>query len=170
MNKEMIFNFEEDLENLRIKVERSFDAPLDLVWAAWTEAEILDQWWAPKPCKAETKSMDFSEGGRWLYAMVGSEGGKHWGLKSFLKISARKSFSNRSVFCDENGEVNPATTGSTWVNSFVETQGRTLVTNEILCDSLAHLEAHVRNGFKEGFSMGLGNLDTLLARIRNGKS
>jgi len=66
--------------------------------------------------------------------------------------------------------VNPATTGSTWVNSFVEAQGITLVTNDIRCDSLAHLEAQIKMGFKEGYTACLGNLDELLARVQqNGK-
>ena len=169
MNQENIFNFILDKDNLKIKVERSFNAPLDLVWSAWTEAEILDQWWAPKPYKAETKSMDFSEGGRWLYAMVSPEGQKHWDVKDFKTIVPKKSFSYRSAFCDENGKVNPATTGSMWVNSFVETQGTTLVINEIFGDSLAHLEGHLKNGFKEGFTAGLGNLDEVLVRLQKGK-
>src|SRR6185295_7918819 len=148
MNSEKIFNFTVDKDNLVVKVERSFDAPLDMVWSAWTEAELLDQWWAPKPFKAETKSMDFSEGGRWLYAMVGPEGQRHWGLNNFSAIVPRKSFTYRSLFCDENGTVKPETTGSTWVNSFVETKGVTLVTNDVLCDSLGHLEAQIKMGFK----------------------
>lgn len=165
MNLEKIFNFTVDKDNLTVKIERSFDAPVDLVWSAWTEAELLDQWWAPKPWRAETKSMDFSEGGRWLYAMVSPEGEKRWGLKNFSKIIPRKSFRYQSIFCDENGKVAPGTTSSTWVNSFVESNGITLVTNDILCESLAHLEAQIKMGFKEGYSMGLANLDELLARL-----
>ncbi len=165
MNTEKIFNFIVDKENLAVKVERSFDAPLDLVWSAWTDAEILDQWWAPKPWKAETKAMDFSEGGRWLYAMVSPQGERHWDLKTFSRIAPRKTFTYRSRFCDENGNVDPATTGSTWINSFVETNSVTLVTNDVRCDSLAHLEMHIKMGFKEGFSMGLGQLEELLAEL-----
>jgi len=166
MSSDKIFNFTVDKENLTVKVERSFDAPLDQVWSAWTESEFLDQWWGPKPYRVETKSMDFSEGGRWLYAMVSPEGQKHWALKDFVKITPRKSFTYRSLFCDENGKVNPATTGSTWVNSFVENNGVTVVTNDILCDSLAHLEAQVKMGFKEGYTAGLDQLEELLARLR----
>jgi uncharacterized protein YndB with AHSA1/START domain len=169
VSKEKIFNFVVDKENLSVKVERTFDAPLDLVWSAWTEAELLDQWWAPKPFKAETKSMDFSEGGRWLYAMVGPQGEKHWGLKNFTKIAPGKSFTYQSIFCDENGKVNPGATSSMWVNSFVEKDGVTLVTNDIRCETLAHLEAQVKMGFKEGYSAGLDNLEELLARLRKGK-
>ena len=167
MNTDHIFNFIVDKENLAVKVERSFDAPLDLVWSAWTEAELLDQWWAPKPFKAETKSMDFSEGGRWLYAMVSPEGQKHWGLKNFSTIAPRKNFTYQSIFCDENGKVNPGATSSTWVNTFVENEGITLVTNDIRCETLAHLEAQIKMGFKEGYTACLDNLEELLARLRN---
>jgi len=165
MSAEKIFNFVVDKDNLTVKIERSFDAPVDLVWAAWTEAELLDQWWGPKPWRAETKSMDFSEGGRWLYAMVSPEGEKRWGLKNFSKIVPRKNFTYQSIFCDENGKVAPGTTSSTWFNSFSESKGATLVTNDIRCESLAHLEAQIKMGFKEGYSMGLGQLDELLARL-----
>jgi uncharacterized protein YndB with AHSA1/START domain len=166
MSTKKIFNFTVDKENLAIKVERNFEAPLELVWAAWTESELLEKWWGPKPCKAETKHMDFREGGRWLYAMVLPDGQRHWGLQNFMKIIPRKSFTYRSVFCDENGNVKPGTTGSTWTNTFVENNGITMVTNDILCDSLAHLEAHVKMGFKEGFTMGLDQLEELLASLR----
>ena len=44
-----------DLPNNRLIVVRDFDAPVDLVWRAWTESELLDLWWAPKPWRAQTK-------------------------------------------------------------------------------------------------------------------
>jgi uncharacterized protein YndB with AHSA1/START domain len=165
MSQGKIFNFTVDKDNLSVKVERSFDAPVDLVWSAWTESELLDQWWGPSPCHVETKSMDFSEGGKWLYAMVLPQGDRFWGSQTYSKITPRKSYTFRSLFCDENGKVDPATTGSTWVNTFVEKGGVTLVTNDIRCDSLAHLEAQIQRGFKEGYSVGLDQLDGLLARL-----
>ena len=166
MNTDNIFNFIIDKENLSVKVERSFDAPLDLVWSAWTEAELLDQWWAPKPYKAETKVMDFSEGGRWQYAMVSPEGQKHWDLKVFQKIDPKNGFTYLSRFCDEDGNIAPTTQGSTWINTFVETGGTTLVTNDIRVPSIEHLEAQIKMGFKEGYAMGLQNLEDLLARLQ----
>jgi PhnB protein len=163
MNKEIRFTI--DKEKLTVKVERAFDAPADLVWSAWTESDLLNQWWGPSPCRVETKSMDFSEGGKWLYAMVLPEGQKFWGSMTYSKINPKKGFFFRSLFCDENGVVAPGTTGSNWTNSFVETDGVTVVTNDIVCDSLAHLEAQVNRGFKEGYSAGLSQLEELLARL-----
>ena len=74
LNKETIYT--KDLENKKIKVTREFDAPVEKVWRAWTEKELLDQWWAPRPWKAVTQSMNFSNGGTWLYYMEGPDGSR----------------------------------------------------------------------------------------------
>src|SRR5688572_6195752 len=106
MKQSLFMNFLVNKENKQIKVEREFDAPLNLVWAAWTESEILDQWWAPKPWKTETKEMNFTEGGYWLYAMKGPEGEVHWCRADYQSIKPLKSFSGLDAFCDEAGNVN----------------------------------------------------------------
>lgn len=68
------FDFTVDKATKTVYVTREFDAGLDLVWDAFTKQEILDQWWAPKPWMSETKSMDFTVGGRRFYAMVSPDG------------------------------------------------------------------------------------------------
>ncbi len=161
-----IFNFTVDKENLLVTIERSFDAPVDLVWRAWTEAELLAQWWAPRPWMAVTKDMDFREGGRWLYAMTGPDGTKMWDLKTFLKIDPKKSFTYRSTFSDENGDLAPGALGSTWVNTFTAKDGGTLVTNAIKNESLERMERMIQMGFKEGYTMGLDQLEELLQGLR----
>ena len=163
MSKALLFNFGVDRENSTINVERAFDAPLDLVWAAWTEADILDQWWAPRPWKTQTRSMDFREGGRWLYCMAGPEGEKHWCLFDYLKIEPHKSFSGRDAFCDEQGNLNTAQPRSHWENTFTGEEDRSLVQVTIRFDTLSDLEAIIQMGFKEGFTMGLENLDQYIA-------
>jgi len=157
-------NFSVDKENKKVKVERGFAAPIDKVWAAWTQSEILDQWWAPKPWKAETKSMDFREGGRWLYAMVSPEGEKHWSFADYFSIDPQKSFSGNDGFCDEDGNVTDEFPGSTWHISFAGQENQTVVTVHISYASLDDLEKTLEMGFQEGFTMGLSNLEELLAQ------
>ena len=53
VNSKMQIN--KDVDNKKMTITRSFDAPVSDVWRAWTESKLLDQWWAPKPWKAETK-------------------------------------------------------------------------------------------------------------------
>ncbi|WP_188935019.1 SRPBCC family protein [Dyadobacter endophyticus] len=164
MKTSLVMNFSVDKENNRINVEREFAAPVAKVWAAWTQSELLDQWWAPRPWKARTKSMDFREGGSWLYAMVGPEGEEHWAKLDYKTINPQKSFSGIDAFCDENGKLNEEFARSTWTNTFTETDGSTTVSVVIQYDKYEDIEQIMQMGFKEGFTMALGNLDELLEK------
>jgi len=154
-------NFSVDKENSKIKVEREFAAPVAKVWSAFTESEILDQWWAPEPWKARTKTMDFREGGYWLYAMVGPDGSEHWARADYRSITPLKNYTATDNFCDSNGNPTGTIASAKWVNSFNETEGMTLVTIEIQFEKLADLETHIEMGFKEGITAALENLDAL---------
>jgi uncharacterized glyoxalase superfamily protein PhnB/uncharacterized protein YndB with AHSA1/START domain len=159
----LAFDFTVDKKNNTINVKREFDADLNLVWRAWTEPEIIDQWWAPHPFKTQTKSMDFRVGGSWLYAMISPEGQKHWCRADYKKIEPKKMYSGLDGFCDENGTINKEFPRSTWTNNFTATGETTTVNVQIAYDSLADLEKIISLGFKEGFTMALGNLDQYIA-------
>lgn len=159
MKSNLKFDFTVNKENNTVNVSREFAANLELVWEAWTNPEILDQWWAPKPYRTETKSMDFREGGMWLYAMISPENVKHWCKNDYHKIVHQSMFSGLDAFCDEKGEVNKAMPRTFWTNTFNE-QGETTTVNIVAqYDSLADLEMVIKMGFKEGFTMALENLD-----------
>lgn len=159
----MLFDFLVDKENQKITVKRRFDAPLDIVWAAWTEADILDQWWAPKPWRAETKSLDFREGGRWHYAMIGPDGDRQWCFFDYHTINPQQSYSGQDAFCDEHAVADDTKPIVKWLNQFSEIAGKsTLVEIELGFEDLAGLESIIQMGFKEGFTMGLENLDEYL--------
>jgi uncharacterized glyoxalase superfamily protein PhnB/uncharacterized protein YndB with AHSA1/START domain len=155
--------FEVDRENNQIRVERSFRAPLDLVWAAWTEADILDQWWGPSPWRAETKYMDFREGGYWIYAMVGPENERHWSRADFVRIIPGQYFCGYDGFCDEEGNLMPSMPRNKWENTFTDQGDTTLVHVLLTFDTLEDLEKILAMGFREGFTAGLENLDRHLA-------
>lgn len=161
MKNDLLMDFSVDKENLRIHVEREFAAPLADVWLAWTTSEILDKWWAPKPWKAHTKSMDFSVGGYWLYAMIGPQGEEHWSRADYKSITHFESFSGEDAFCDENGNINDNHLGSFWTYQFTDQLDKTLVSIEIKYAELSDLEANLEMGFKEGFTAGMENLDQL---------
>lgn len=164
MKTSLVMNFSVDKENNRVNVEREFAAPVGKVWAAWTQSELLDQWWAPRPWKARTKSQDFREGGTWIYAMVGPEGEEHWAKLDYKKIDPQKSFSGIDAFCDENGKLNEEFARSTWTNTFTEADGTTTVSVVIQYDKYEDIQQIMEMGFKEGFTMALGNLDELLEK------
>jgi uncharacterized protein YndB with AHSA1/START domain len=166
MNVNLAFDFSVDKENKTITVKREFDAEVALVWDAYTKSEILDQWWAPKPWKARTKTMDFREGGHWHYAMVGPEGEEHWALANYKKIEPRKAFTGLDAFADAEGKVNEQMPQSKWEVSFTDKGQITLVQIHISYDDLAQLETTIQMGFKEGLSMAMEGLDELLPSLK----
>ena len=162
MNKTV---FTKDEVNKKMTVERTFNAPLPLVWKAWTDPEILDQWWAPKPFKTETQSMDFSEGGRWLYVMAGPEGERHWCKVDYHRIDPENFFQGLDGFCDENGVPSQELPSMMWHVGFDRAGSTTNVVVNIDFPTAEAMNAIIEMGFKEGFSMAHENLDALLAEV-----
>jgi uncharacterized protein YndB with AHSA1/START domain len=160
----LLFDFIVDKATKTIHITREFAADLDLVWDAFTKAEILDQWSAPKPYRARTKEMDFREGGRWLYAMVSPEDVKHWSLVEFIKIQPKSSFSTKNSFSDENGN-SISNAFSLVKNSFKAGAEITTVYVEKKFDDLSVLEMMVSKGFKEGTAAAMNNLDEYLLTV-----
>lgn len=156
-----------DVANKKLIVSREFDAPLAQVWKAWTESSLLDQWWAPRPWKAVTKTMDFRDGGHWLYYMLGPDGTKQWCRADFKSIIPQKSFSLIDVFCNQEGETNTDFPKMDWENKFSETSSGTMVKVEISFATVADMDKILEMGFKEGFTAAHGNLDELLASQLN---
>lgn len=96
--------FTEDLENNQLIAVHTFNAPVEKVWKAWSDADILCQWWAPMPYTCRIDAMDFKEGGHWIYNMIGPEGDVHRGRMDFLRIEEFAELEAEDYFCDENGE------------------------------------------------------------------
>ena len=160
---DLLFDFTVDKATKKVFITREFDAGLSLVWDAFTKAEILDQWWAPKPYASKTKFMDFKVGGRRFYAMVSPEGQENWQLQKYTSISPKTNFKYFSAFADKN--ENPSLPGSDWDLSFSEQNGITKVSITIKNDSLERMEKMIEMGFKEGFTMTLNYLEELLATL-----
>lgn len=155
-------HFTKDLPGKKLHVTRDFDAPVAKVWRAWTQRDILDQWWAPRPFKAETKSLDFTPGGMWHYCMVGPNGERHWCRVDFEAIDRERSFTATGAFCDEHAAINNNLPPMHWHTEFAATPNGTQVNVTIRFDNEADLKAIVDMGFQGGFTMGLNNLEEWL--------
>jgi uncharacterized protein YndB with AHSA1/START domain len=160
-NKELTMT--KDIAAKKIHIAREFDAPVESVWQAWTSSDLLDEWWAPRPWKTETVSMDFREGGRWRYDMVGPDNARHHCFIDYQTIVPEKQFSGIDGFCDQNGKPSDLLPSMNWKVTFVEASGITRVNVEITFAQITDMETILQMGFKEGFTSALGNLDELLA-------
>lgn len=57
-----------------IRITRIYDAPVALVWDAWTDPAQVGQWWGPRGFTITTHSKDLRPGGSWVYTMHGPDG------------------------------------------------------------------------------------------------
>jgi uncharacterized protein YndB with AHSA1/START domain len=161
INKTMII-FSKDTANKRLDIVREFKAAHQKVWRAWTESDKLDRWWAPKPWRAETKTMDFKNGGHWLYAMISPGGEMKWNICTFHHIDAMSSFKSSCIFSDEHGTPLAGFPTMYWLVEMSENSDVTTVTVTITFDDVAGLEQIVEMGFEAGFTICLNQLETLL--------
>jgi uncharacterized protein YndB with AHSA1/START domain len=159
----LLFDFTIDKAAQKVFITREFDADLSLVWDAFTTAELLDQWVAPKPWTSKTKFMDFRVGGRRFYAMVSPEGMERWAIQQYTSISPKTNFKMLNAFADK--DENPELPGSDWDYTFSEQDGKTTVHIIIYNESLARMEKMIEMGFKEGFTMSMSNLENLLQTL-----
>jgi uncharacterized protein YndB with AHSA1/START domain len=167
MNNNLLFDFTVDKSTKTVSITREFDAELSLVWDAFTNQEILDQWWAPKPFESKTKVMEFKVGGRRFYAMVSPEGQEMWQLQQYTSITPKTNFKFLSVFADK--DENPHLPGSNWDLNFKEENNITKVSISIYNESLERMEKMIEMGFKEGLTMTLNELTNVLIILKNKK-
>jgi uncharacterized protein YndB with AHSA1/START domain len=162
MNKNMLFDFTVNKATKTVVITREFAAELSLVWDAFTKQEILDQWVAPKPWVSKTKYMNFEVGGKRFYAMVSPEGSERWSIQEYTSITPKTNFKMYNSFADK--DENPELPGSEWDYNFSEQNGITKVVITIFNESFDRMEK-LLEGFRQGFTMTMNNLETLLSSL-----
>ena len=91
--------------NSAFEITRVFDAPLERVWKAWSEAEQLKHWWGPKGCTIEILRCEFEPGGFVHYAMRFAGAPTMWGRFNYREIIARKRIVWLNSFANEKGGI-----------------------------------------------------------------
>lgn len=162
MNDNLVFDFTVDKAAKTVSVKREFAAGLPLVWDAFTQAELLDQWVAPAPWTAKTRYMNFEEGGKRFYAMISPEGREFWSIQKYISITPKTHFKMWNAFADK--DENPELPGSEWDYHFSEQKGITTVSILIYNESYERMERLLK-GFQQGFTASLENLENLLATL-----
>jgi uncharacterized protein YndB with AHSA1/START domain len=165
MNNHLQFDFLADKENNTLTIRREFAAERQLVWDCHTKAELLNQWFAPKPFTTKTKSMDFRNGGHWHYAMIDPSGVEYWGWTEYRNILAIDSYQTLDAFSNEKGEVNTELPRANWLVTFSDQGEHTLVQTIVTYASLTDLETVINMGMQEGMKSTLECLDELLLTL-----
>ncbi len=75
-----------ELEDREMSITRAIKAPLDLVWAAWSNPGHIAAWWGPAGFSSSIHTMDFSEGGEWKLTLHGPDGTNYPNRSIFKEI------------------------------------------------------------------------------------
>jgi uncharacterized protein YndB with AHSA1/START domain len=165
MKNNLQFDFIADKEKNTLTIRREFLANRPLVWDCYTKSELLDQWFAPAPLTTKTKSMEFSEGGHWHYAMVEPNGTEYWGYMSYLKIKPVDYYTALDAFSNAEAEINADLPRAEWVVTFTDKEENALVETVVTYKSLSDLETVIQMGMEQGMMATLQKLDELLLII-----
>lgn len=166
MKHKLHFDFIADKKKNTLTIRREFLADRQLVWDCYTKSELLDQWFAPDPLTAKTKSMDFREGGHWHYAMVTPDGMEYWGYTAFLNIKPLDYYTALDAFSNAEGEINMDLPRAEWLVTFTDKEENALVETIITYKSLSDLEKVVQMGMEQGMTATLKKLDELLVTLK----
>jgi uncharacterized protein YndB with AHSA1/START domain len=149
-------------------ISRTFDAPRDLVWKAWTERDRLMQWFGPKGSTMRHATMDFRPGGVFHYCLRSPDGNDMWGKFVYREIVPPERIVWMHSFSDEQGGLTRHPFSSGWplemltTVTFAEHEGKTKVTVRWVPINPTAAERETFQNNREGMKMGwTGTFDQL---------
>ncbi len=141
-------------------IARTFDAPRELVFAAFTQPEHVRAWYGMSADGMLVCDIDFRVGGAWHYVLAGEPGGEdHSFSGEYLEIDAPNRVVNTERYDNMPGAEYVATV------TLDESEGVTTLTNHLRYPSQEMRDGHVSSGMEYGMNISYGRLDTLLATL-----
>ena len=161
----------QQVEKQELIVSRTFDAPRDVVWRAYTEPDLVKRWFGPEGFTAPIIESELRQGGSYLYGMESPDGKNFYSAGVFKEFSPPERIVATDSFADEEGNIVPASyygLSSDWplepemTVTFEDLDGRTRMTmREAGIPGGADLDNAIA-----GWSQSLDKLEKLLVEIQ----
>jgi uncharacterized protein YndB with AHSA1/START domain len=142
-----------------VDITREFDAPRDLLFRAYTEPELLVQWLGPRRLTMVVERWEPRDGGRWRYIHRDVDGSEYGFHGVFHGDQSPDRMVQTFEFEGAPGHVS--------LESLVleERDGRTVIHNHSVYQSVADRDAMVASGMESGMNEGFDRLEELVARL-----
>jgi uncharacterized protein YndB with AHSA1/START domain len=146
-----------------LTLTRLIDAPREKVYRAWTEAELLKQWFAPLPWTTPAATLDVRPGGSNTIVMRGPDGNEFPNSGVYLEVVKNE----RLVFTDAYTKAwEPSQKPfMTVILTFEDAGGKTRYTARVRHWSVADREAHEKMGFHQGWGQCAEQLAAVAAKL-----
>jgi uncharacterized protein YndB with AHSA1/START domain len=145
-------------EKCELVIKRTFNAPRELVFKAWTEAEHLKHWWGPKGFTITVQEINVKPGGVWTYVMHGADGVDYNNKIDFIEVvSPERLVYSHGDGTDEHFRVTV---------TFADQGNKTELIMRMLFKSAEELDKAVKQyGAIEGAKSTFDRLEEELAKI-----
>jgi uncharacterized protein YndB with AHSA1/START domain len=141
-----------------IRIERVFDAPRDHVWRAFTEPELIAQWWG-RGNRLDVERMEVDRGGHWRYVEHGPEG-VHGFEGRYREVTPQERLVLTFEWDGMPGHVVVETV------TFEDLgDGRTKVVNMSLFHTTEERDGMLQSGMEQGLNESYAALDRVLASL-----
>lgn len=142
-----------------ISITRTFDAPRELVYRAYTDPTLIPQWLGPRNLTTRIEQYDLRNGGVWRYVSVDPDGGE-WAFRGvFHGDPSVDAITQTFEFEGTPGHVCLETA------TFEEADGRTTVRTLSAFQSVADRDGMVESGMEVGVTDGHERLDEVLRSL-----
>lgn len=147
-------------QNRTLTIKKVFNAPLPLVWKAWTEADQIIQWWAPQGMKITVVEHNFTVGGKWKYSMPMPNGAEFVSEGTYLEIVEHQKIVSSADFqpMTENVELHI---------TFSAEGDKTHFEFSVVHETEDYAKAQEKMGFYNGWGSALNRMEDVIARNLN---
>ncbi|WP_422103976.1 SRPBCC family protein [Winogradskyella sp.] len=144
-----------DLANRTATIEKTFNAPLKLVWDAWTQSEHIVKWWAPKGMAINVIEHNFEVGGTWKYSMLMPDGNEFISEGKYTEILIHEKIVTQADF-------KPMTQNVEIQIHFEADKGQTKFTFKVIHATPEYRKQQEEMGFYNGWGSAFDRLDMFL--------
>jgi uncharacterized protein YndB with AHSA1/START domain len=151
------------LSDRELVLTRLIDAPRAKVYRAWTDAELLKQWFAPLPYTTPVAKLDVRPGGANVVVMRDPQGNDLPNAGVYLEVIENE----KLVFTDAYTKAwEPSEKPFMTVTLTFEEEGaKTRYTARVLHWTVADREAHEKMGFHQGWGQCADQMEALVAKL-----
>lgn len=146
------------LDKRTLSLQRIIDAPIALVWEAWTQPDHIAHWWGPKGMKTKVIEHNFEAGGSWKFSMEMPNGAEFISEGVFSEIVPLEKIIT-------SAEFKPMTTGVQLQALFEEQGDKTVFTFNVVHSTEEYCKQQEQMGFMNGWGSVFNNLEDYLAAL-----
>ncbi len=141
-----------------IHITRAFDAPREVVFKAFSDPKLLEQWWGPRRYTTTVEKMDFKRGGKWRFIHHSADGQEFAFNGEFREVAPPERIVMTFEFEGMPGHVSVETA------TFEEKAGKTTMTVITSFDSVEDRDGMLNSGMESGMAESHDRLDEVLER------